>query len=77
MTVVTPREVLIDRDARVRRSLTYRELEATLKLMEMAVPSDLRRGKNPRYLLTGLLHRSMFGPLDGYEDVNDAERKSS
>ena len=79
MTVVTPREVLIDRDAQVRRSLTYRELDATLKLMEMAgaVPSALRRGKNTRYLLTGLLHRSMSGPLGGYEDINDAERKFS
>ncbi len=38
--------------------------------------SDLRRGKNTRHLLTGLLRQSVFGRLAGYEDVNDAERLS-
>ena len=38
--------------------------------------SDLRRGKNTRHLLTGLLRQSVYGRLAGYEDVNDAERLS-
>ncbi len=38
--------------------------------------SGLRRGKNTRHLLTGLLRQSVFGRLAGYEDVNDAERLS-
>jgi hypothetical protein len=41
-----------------------------------AVLSDLRRGRNRRHLLTGLLRQSVFGRLAGYEDVNDAERLS-
>ena len=41
-----------------------------------AALSDLRRGKNTRHLLTGLLRQSVFGRLAGYEDVNDAERLS-
>ena len=36
--------------------------------------SELRRGKNTRHLLTGLLRQSVYGRLAGYEDVNDAER---
>jgi hypothetical protein len=31
--------------------------------------SDLRRGKNTRHLLTGLLRQSVYGRLAGYEDV--------
>ena len=41
-----------------------------------AALSDLRRGKNTRHLLTGLLRQSVYGRLAGYEDVNDAERLS-
>ena len=40
------------------------------------VVGPLRRGKNPRHLLTGLLRQSVFGRLAGYEGVNDAERPS-
>ena len=36
--------------------------------------SEVRRGKNTRHLLTGLLRQSVYGRLAGYEDVNDAER---
>ena len=56
--------------------LAYRELDAALALTDLAggVLSDGRRGKNARHLLTGLLRRSVFGRLAGYEDVNDADR---
>ncbi len=58
--------------------LAYRELDEVLGLTDLggAALSDLRRGKNTRHLLTGLLHQSVFGRLAGYEDVNDAERLS-
>jgi hypothetical protein len=56
--------------------LAYRELDDVLGLTDLggAALSDLRRGKNTRHLLTGLLRQSVFGRLAGYEDVNDAER---
>jgi len=38
------------------------------------VPSECRRGKNTRHLLSGLFRQSVFGRLAGYEDVNDADR---
>src|SRR5680860_1029056 len=52
--------------------LAYRELDEALGLTEIAgaALSDLRRGKNTRHLLTGLLRQSVFGRLAGYEDVN-------
>jgi hypothetical protein len=55
--------------------LAYRELDEVLGLTELdgAALSDLRRGKNTRHLLTGLLRQSVYGRLAGYEDVNDAE----
>jgi hypothetical protein len=58
--------------------LAYRELDEVLGLTDLggAALSDLRRGKNRRHLLTGLLRQSVFGRLAGYEDVNDAERLS-
>ena len=58
--------------------LAYCELENVLGLTDLggAALSDLRRGKNTRHLLTGLLRQSVFGRLAGYEDVNDAERLS-
>jgi hypothetical protein len=58
--------------------LAYRELDDVLGLTDLggAALSDLRRGKNTRHLLTGLLRQSLFGRLAGYEDVNDAERLS-
>ena len=58
--------------------LPYRELDDVLGLTELAgaVLSDMRRGKNTRHLLMGLLRQSVFGGLAGYEDVNDAERLS-
>ncbi len=58
--------------------LAYRELDDVLGLTDLggAALSDLRRGKNTRYLLTGLLRQSVYGRLAGYEDVNDAERLS-
>ena len=51
--------------------LAYRELDDVLGLTDLAgaALSDLRRGKNTRHLLTGLLRQSVFGRLAGYEDV--------
>jgi hypothetical protein len=56
--------------------LPFLELDVALGLTEMAgaVLLDGRRGKNTRHVLCGLLHKSVFGRLDGYEDVNDADR---
>ncbi len=44
--------------------LAYRELDEVLGLTDLggAALSDLRRGKNTRHLLTGLLRQSVFGP---------------
>ncbi len=58
--------------------LPYRELDDALGLSALAgdVLSEVRRCKNTRHLLTGLLRQSVFGRLAGYEDVNDAERLS-
>ncbi len=58
--------------------LAYRALDETLGLTDLggAAVSDLRRGKNTHHLLTGLLRQSVYGPLAGYKDVNDAERLS-
>ena len=36
--------------------------------------ADARTGKNACHRVAGLLRRSVFGRLAGYEDVNDAER---
>jgi hypothetical protein len=58
--------------------LAYRELDEApgLTTTAGAALSDLRRGRNRRHVLTGLLRQSIFGRLAGYEDVNDAERLS-
>jgi len=58
--------------------LAYRELDEVLGLTDLGgtALSDLRRGKNTRHLLTGLLRQSVYSRLAGYEDVNDAERLS-
>src|SRR3712207_2523273 len=56
--------------------LAYRDLDDALGLTDMAggTLSECHRGRKTRHLLTGLLRRSVFGRLAGYEDVNDAER---
>ena len=56
--------------------LPHRELDEVLGLSALAGErlSEVRRGKNSRHLLTGLLPQSVYGRLAGYEDVNDAER---
>jgi hypothetical protein len=52
--------------------LPYRELDdADTAANTLA---DARTGKNIRHLLGGLLRQSVFGPVAGYEDVNDADR---
>ena len=56
--------------------LPYRELDDALSLTDTGadVLSDTRTGRNGRHRLAGLLRRSVFGRLAGYEDVNDAHR---
>ena len=56
--------------------LPDRELVKVLGRSVMAgdALSEVRRGRNARQLLTGLLRQSAFGRLAGYDDVNDAER---
>ena len=54
----------------------YRELDGALGLTAIAgeMLADARTGKNGRHALVGMLRQAVFGRLDGYEDVNDAER---
>ena len=56
--------------------LAYRELDDALGLTATAasILAEGRRGKNIRHRLLGLLRQAVYGRLDGYEDVNDAER---
>ena len=56
--------------------LPYRELDDALSLTDTGgdVLSDTRTGRNGRHRLAGLLRRSVFGRVAGYEDVNDAHR---
>jgi hypothetical protein len=56
--------------------LAYRVLADVLALTMSGGErlAEARTGKNRRHLLVGLLRRSVFGRLAGYEDVNDAER---
>lgn len=56
--------------------LAYREIDDALGLTDLAagVLLDGRRGRNTRHLLAGLLRKSVFGRLAGYEGVNDADR---
>lgn len=58
--------------------LPYRELDEVLGLSVLAgdALSEVRRGKNTRHVLMGLLRQSVYGRLSGYEDVNDADRLS-
>ena len=58
--------------------LPYRELDDALRLTEITgdTLTDTRRGKNGRHGLVGQFRQSVFGPLGGYDDVNDADRLS-
>jgi Transposase DDE domain group 1 len=55
--------------------LAVRELDAALGLTDMAGDfiREARTGRNVRHQLTGLLRRSVYARLAGYEDVNDQE----
>jgi Transposase DDE domain group 1 len=55
--------------------LAYRELDYAIGLTVRAsdLLTDVRTGKNGRHALARLFRQSVFGPLAGYEDVNDAE----
>jgi hypothetical protein len=56
--------------------LAYRELDDVLGLTATAASAlaEVRRGKNIRHHLPGLLRQAVYGRLAGYDDVNDAER---
>ena len=56
--------------------LAYRDLADALRLTEMMESKlvDMRKGKNTRHGLIGLLRQSIYSRLGGYEDTNDAER---
>jgi Transposase DDE domain group 1 len=56
--------------------LAYRDLDDALNLTDTGAETlaDARTGKNGRHRPAGLLRQSVFGRLDGYEDVNDAAR---
>ena len=56
--------------------LAYRELDEALGLTTLAgdVIAGSRTGKNGWHGIIGLLRQSVYGPLAGYEDVNDADR---
>jgi hypothetical protein len=55
--------------------LAYCELDDALGLTDTGADTlgDARTGKNGRHRLAGLLRRSVFGRLPGYDDVNDAK----
>ena len=56
--------------------IAYRELEGALELapaVENAELQDSRTGNHTRHTLTALLWQSVYRPLAGYEDTNDAE----
>ena len=57
-------------------SLVYRELDEALGLSEISdeVLTDLRLDSNKQHLLVPLLRQSIYSRLEGYEDVNGAER---
>src|SRR3954470_9907512 len=56
--------------------LAYRELDDAFDLTTtgMSALTEGRRGMNIRHRLLGLLRQAVYGPLAGYQDVNDAER---
>ena len=58
--------------------LAYRELDDALGLTALAgsMLADSRTGKNGWHGLVGLLRQSVYGRLAGYEDVNDADRRT-
>src|SRR5918996_1042132 len=58
--------------------LAARELDEALGLTRLAADSlkDSRTGRNVQHHLGPLLRQSVYSPLAGYEDINDADRLS-
>ncbi len=58
--------------------LAYRELDDALGLFDAVSTalSDQRSGRNIQHAMATLLRQSIYSRLAGYEDVNDAERRS-
>ena len=56
--------------------LAYRELDDVFEMTDMVACQlrDNRTGKNTQHSVTALLRQSVYSPLAGYEDTNDAER---
>jgi hypothetical protein len=54
----------------------FRELDEAFPLTEKGsiALSDPRHGKNTQHTMLAMLRQAVFGPLAGYEDVNNAER---